>query len=544
MDIRASNYGNWDSFAMYLKTHPANPDQLASDIESISWMMMIRLARNIFCHERYFDWRGLRELDQKMLEYFKLRENIVAMFELYEKKCTGNFSQKNKTKSDEDLSVSVVHEVASIQIYSIDNVGILSTVDQKDLKLFVGLNPLRKVVSQWIQQIKQVRNNKVKKKGNTPRDRRTEIFLVLGGIRTGKSTIARHIVPFMLHEYLGEYYPLYINFTNKTFSDLKEPSYQDVLKFIATQIYSHFPFAKKEQVPSSTISEDFLLQFLSEHGYNRVLIMDDFQHAIFGLSSEEQGHLWHLLSLISIPNRRGQGPCIVISGDIQLAVSFEICRQKRKSSLDKLYQVPLRKMYVTPFSSNQEDLKDCQLLLRHYCNVDKYHLKYVLNHMHPSLINCSNLVKLSQPCYRGTNSYLSIKQLVGEHIGSTVKDVYNNTYLRLKQIPENYECLKQLINNGTSIKSAGLIREMCIQRGAFMFLKDPILHSFFFLDALGDGILDVVIERGIKNPLLWQELILLLPLSCVSSSMMSRTDADKLVIFFITLNCSFNFFFW
>lgn len=35
-------FGSWDSFGTFLKTHPANKEQVGTGLEGISWIMVIR----------------------------------------------------------------------------------------------------------------------------------------------------------------------------------------------------------------------------------------------------------------------------------------------------------------------------------------------------------------------------------------------------------------------------------------------------------------------------------------------------------------------
>lgn len=82
-------FGDWEVFAEYLKTHPANPQQWITPSHDISWMMVIRLMRNILCHERSMRFDGLRQFARKTLDYFRERAHFHDFLALYQAHCRG-----------------------------------------------------------------------------------------------------------------------------------------------------------------------------------------------------------------------------------------------------------------------------------------------------------------------------------------------------------------------------------------------------------------------------------------------------------------------
>ena len=49
---------------------------------------MIRLMRNILCHEHYIDYRSIEELYSFSLDFFKTEENLKKTFECYFENCS------------------------------------------------------------------------------------------------------------------------------------------------------------------------------------------------------------------------------------------------------------------------------------------------------------------------------------------------------------------------------------------------------------------------------------------------------------------------
>lgn len=200
----------------YLKTHPANPEQLQTKLADITWLTAIRLARNIICHERNFNWNGLKELKSHMLSYFGSTlclhchrltylgsmEAISQMFELYRTCCSGTLEDfKDSELSSQDALFARVHSPAAhIQISPHDSAIITTWEDpgmlighngwltSKDSAIiFVGLETTHYHVERWL------------KLSSRSRLRQNFVFTVYGGQNCGKTTVAKYVIPHILN---------------------------------------------------------------------------------------------------------------------------------------------------------------------------------------------------------------------------------------------------------------------------------------------------------------------------------------------------------
>jgi len=172
----------------------------------------------------------------------------------------------------------------------------------------------------------------------------------------------------------------------------------------------------------------------------------------------------------------------------------------------------------------KEELKDCQLLLRHYFLVDKYHLKDILKNMHQALANCANLTQLSLVQYDAAWNlnnvnippYSEKKRLVCDHVNRIIAEVFKSTFSQLKCHPKHLEYLQQF-TGGCPTKSTGIFRDLLERRGDLLYLKDPYLHMLLFLHNFGDELIEKLIKDLDKDlvsfPTFWQDAIMLLPLA-------------------------------
>jgi hypothetical protein len=81
-DVIDSN-SRWETFAQWLKHHPANFEQAGAEIQSYSWFVVVRLMRNIFCHEWDFGWSGLQELAHQTRIFFGSIEAFEQLLKVY-----------------------------------------------------------------------------------------------------------------------------------------------------------------------------------------------------------------------------------------------------------------------------------------------------------------------------------------------------------------------------------------------------------------------------------------------------------------------------
>eukprot|EP01122_Echinamoeba_exundans_P000681 TRINITY_DN10601_c0_g1_i1.p1 TRINITY_DN10601_c0_g1~~TRINITY_DN10601_c0_g1_i1.p1 ORF type:complete len:449 (+),score=43.72 TRINITY_DN10601_c0_g1_i1:161-1507(+) len=78
----------WETFAQWLKHHPANFEQAGADIQSYSWFVVVRLMRNVFCHESDFGWTALQDLAHQSKLFFGSLEGFEQLLKVYQKHCS------------------------------------------------------------------------------------------------------------------------------------------------------------------------------------------------------------------------------------------------------------------------------------------------------------------------------------------------------------------------------------------------------------------------------------------------------------------------
>lgn len=76
----------WNNFATYLTTHPANPAyrNLQPNDADFTWVKTMRLLRNIVAHENSLLWNGVQACLQQVIHYTGSRDNFRSLLVLYE----------------------------------------------------------------------------------------------------------------------------------------------------------------------------------------------------------------------------------------------------------------------------------------------------------------------------------------------------------------------------------------------------------------------------------------------------------------------------
>ena len=59
---------------------------------------MIRLMRNILCHEHYIDYRSIEELYYFSIDFFKTEENLKKCFEYYFENCSYHHEERKSNE--------------------------------------------------------------------------------------------------------------------------------------------------------------------------------------------------------------------------------------------------------------------------------------------------------------------------------------------------------------------------------------------------------------------------------------------------------------
>jgi hypothetical protein len=141
-------FGSWEMLTMYLQMHPANPEQAFVARENITWMMLIRMARNVFCHEQYMNWTLLKEFDGILQHYFNTRQNIAAVFDTIHRHCF--VPPLSRVTSCQCTAVNCralrYLEVPRIQYHEPDNICMLQCCASHLPRPVVGLTPIQALI--------------------------------------------------------------------------------------------------------------------------------------------------------------------------------------------------------------------------------------------------------------------------------------------------------------------------------------------------------------------------------------------------------------
>jgi hypothetical protein len=74
----------WPQLAQYVTQHPANPSYAKMNSQQISWVVLMRMLRNILAHERDLKWTGLSQCVQQVLRYTRTAQNFRLLIHAYE----------------------------------------------------------------------------------------------------------------------------------------------------------------------------------------------------------------------------------------------------------------------------------------------------------------------------------------------------------------------------------------------------------------------------------------------------------------------------
>eukprot|EP01124_Arcella_intermedia_P025562 TRINITY_DN4590_c0_g1_i2.p1 TRINITY_DN4590_c0_g1~~TRINITY_DN4590_c0_g1_i2.p1 ORF type:complete len:398 (-),score=96.61 TRINITY_DN4590_c0_g1_i2:39-1232(-) len=380
------NFGNWDVFAMYLKTHPANPEQMQTKLSCVSWLTVVRFARNIVCHERYWNWTGLLDLKRHFLEYFKSIENIRLFFETYKRNCQGNIKKFNDVSSDFDSRLLAhLSPPDPIQV-QLEDVAVVTPLDETgEAFLSVGLQALHRLISPW------VLNKKAKLRS---------ILVVSGPSSSGKTTLAKYIIPHMvlqmdpekvyefcflsLHPYCDKAIPS----ENRYFTFLSDflKKLEDLIPRNDSPSPSWSPRSQEDDQPIETPSEktqesiiDSLKRTLMLGCFQFLIVAwDDFSIFFESLSEQYQQAITELLIEIVEEQQKW-----IFSSTAQ----FTFSTKPPCFSLFHLNPLDLH---------SRQSIADAQRLLRFYYKTDKYVLKNLLSTL-PHRFCCSTFFKLALP---------------------------------------------------------------------------------------------------------------------------------------------------
>ena len=76
--------GNWPAFALYLTSHVANPFYAKKSPHEVTWVLVMRMLRNIVAHEQSMQWAGVVDCLNQVLKYTKNRDNFRVLVRTYE----------------------------------------------------------------------------------------------------------------------------------------------------------------------------------------------------------------------------------------------------------------------------------------------------------------------------------------------------------------------------------------------------------------------------------------------------------------------------
>jgi len=326
MEAKSSTFGCWDTFGTYLRTHPANPNQLHSRLDDISWIMVVRLMRNIFCHEHYIDWRSLLELKKFSVAFFGSLEKVQECLECYLDNCEGSKAMNTRiTLSGKRRNSSAALPVADIQLVNPDRFCVLNA------KLTV-----KPTASMW---------NALHRIQDKP-------ALICGPPHSGKTRLLQHLlVPFIFTKRRNR-----LDDTVFISCEHFSGGHSDLLARILNEI-GIFPSAS----PGASLQR--LRDVL---GHKRILItLDDVQWLLLAWGTDLfQDFIGEIANF-------GMFATWIFSVS-QLGESY------MRRNCPEIFSY-LDRIEVPSGEANAKLLKDTELLCRHYVGVNKWYFKEALN---------------------------------------------------------------------------------------------------------------------------------------------------------------------
>jgi hypothetical protein len=74
----------WAQFANFLTQHVANPAYVHKQPNDVTWVLVMRMLRNIVAHEKTINWSGLMACLNEVIVYTKTRANFRSLITAYE----------------------------------------------------------------------------------------------------------------------------------------------------------------------------------------------------------------------------------------------------------------------------------------------------------------------------------------------------------------------------------------------------------------------------------------------------------------------------
>lgn len=332
---------------MYLKTHPANPEQMQTNLNEISWLTIVRLARNIICHERNWNWTGLQEMKSHFLLYFRSLENIQLFFDVYKSKCQGYLDKHETYQPDFYTPGSLLARfspVAPIQIECKDAV-IVSPLNGNNF-VFLGYLTVERFILNWLN--------------------KSDItaLLISGPGQSGKTSIAKYIIPHIIHQKLSPQYLLfYLDIEQIVYDFIPKQKNHNMLYYFFQSFYEQLIKLKLNRKKDSELKiKDYqdieelmeVIQNILTEGIFQYLIvvLDGLDHLMKAVGNQMEKVLSFLREVIDDSTQKW-----IVTSSINL---------KRR---------PLFTSLLTTRLHCDRSIADAQRLLRFYHNCDKYKLK-------------------------------------------------------------------------------------------------------------------------------------------------------------------------
>jgi len=78
------NQNGWNQFATFLTQHAANPDYSNKQPQQLTWVLVMRMLRNIIAHEKNLNWTGLMTCLDEVILFTSSRTNFRSLIATYE----------------------------------------------------------------------------------------------------------------------------------------------------------------------------------------------------------------------------------------------------------------------------------------------------------------------------------------------------------------------------------------------------------------------------------------------------------------------------
>jgi hypothetical protein len=354
-------------------------------------------------------------------------------------------SKNNKFKNIEWYS----EQLNTIKIYT----------NEQSICFFLPKN-IFEIFNHWI------KNNQI----NIVVTQKKGLLFIDGSVKSGKTTIASIITPFILNElrkrkfFNQDFCFIYLNLSSLSHISNDEKKWK--------RLYGLFKKELKEFLNSNLKTNSYFLKLQDalqnlNKNYKWIIVIDEYHFLFHGLNPQDMGNMADTMKLILLDN---DSPCyFILTGSTQATFWWSI----HKARANGVNMKTLSTTLITPFESSEEEIKNCIDILIKEENANKedlYQIKDLL-----LMKNVANLCQVSRYIKILKKSENYIQDSINYFINSKM-EIYFRDYTLLPDAiaPDDFI---NIIENGTSSLFSQL-QDLFIQKDGKYYIQDEDFKLF------------------------------------------------------------------